>query len=97
LPHRRLRSFCWTCGTGALGADLQFLKIDPRQVVGQTLEEYFRSTGDGDETVKSHQHALNGKSVAFETEWLGGILKSRLIGSMNLNGELSGRSAWHSM
>ena len=57
--------------TGAMGADLRLLHIDPQQIVGKALEEYVRSTGYGDETITSHQQAVEGGSVAFETQWQG--------------------------
>ncbi|MFM9960853.1 MAG: SpoIIE family protein phosphatase [Planctomycetaceae bacterium] len=72
----RVPAIIWTTDLAleiksALGAGLQFLHLDPQQIVGKTLEEYFRITGDAEATVRAHQRALDGQSVAFETEWLG--------------------------
>ncbi len=64
--------------TSALGAGLQFLNLDPRQIVGKTLEEYFSTTGEAEGTVRAHQRALEGQSVAFETEWLGRIFEVKI-------------------
>jgi PAS domain S-box-containing protein len=64
--------------TSAMGAELQLLKINPQQFVGKTLKEYFHATGDGDEAINSHQQALNGRSVGFETEWLGQTLEIKI-------------------
>ena len=64
--------------TSALGAGLQLLNLDPRQIVGKTLEEYFRTAGDAEEAIQAHQRALEGQSVAFETEWLGRIFEVKI-------------------
>lgn len=72
----RVPAIIWTTDVAleiksAMGAGLQLLELDSQQIVGKTLEEYFRLTSDVEGTVRSHQRALDGKSVAFETEWLG--------------------------
>lgn len=72
----RVPAIIWTTDLaleikGAMGAGLQLLGPDPQQIVGKTLEEYFRLTGDAAEAVHAHQLALEGQSVALETEWLG--------------------------
>lgn len=64
--------------TSALGAGLQLLNVDPNQIVGKTLEEYFRMTGEAEGAVHAHQRALQGESVAFETEWLGRTFEVKL-------------------
>lgn len=64
--------------TSALGAGLQLLSLDPRQIVGKTLEEYFNATGEAEGTIRAHQQALEGQSVAFETEWLGRIFEVKI-------------------
>lgn len=64
--------------TSAVGAGLQLLNLDPRQFVGKTLGEYFSTTGNAEGTVRSYQRALEGQSVAFETEWLGRIFEVKI-------------------
>ena len=57
--------------TSALGTGLQLLNLDPQQIVGKTLKEFLRTTGETDGAVRAHQRALKGRSVGFETEWRG--------------------------
>ena len=72
----RVPAIIWTTDLAleiksAMGAGLQFLNLDPQQIVGKTLEEYFRITDDVAGAVRAHQRAIEGQSVGFETEWLG--------------------------
>ena len=55
--------------TSASGAGLDVLNLDFRQIVGKTVEEYFGVNGNAAGAVKSHQQALEGQSVAFESRW----------------------------
>jgi PAS domain S-box-containing protein len=64
--------------TSAMGAGLQLLDLDPNQIVGKRLEEYFRITGEAEGAVRAHQRALHGESVAFETEWHGRTFEVKL-------------------
>lgn len=72
----RVPAIIWTTDLAleiksALGAGLHLLHLDPQQIVGKTLDDYFRITGDAEGTVRAHQRALDGHSVAIETEWQG--------------------------
>lgn len=64
--------------TSAQGAGLQLLNLDPQQIVGRPLAEYFSATGEAGGAVRVHQRALEGQSVAFETEWLGQIYEVKI-------------------
>ncbi len=80
---RRVPAIIWTTNlaleiTSALGAGLQLLNLDPRQIVGKTLEEYFRTTGEAEGTIRAHQKALEGQAVTFETEWLERIFEVKI-------------------
>ena len=53
-------------GTGLLGQ-----KLRPNEAVGEKLSHYFQSE-DGDHVVvRNHRRALQGESVAFQTDWKG--------------------------
>ena len=72
----RVPAIIWTTDLAleiksVMGAGLQLLELNPQQIVGKTLEEYFRLTVDAEGTVRAHQRALEGQSIAFEREWLG--------------------------
>ena len=56
--------------TSSQGAGLEFLAPEQRQIVGKTIEEYFRQNSEPEGAVRSHQKALAGDSVSFEAEWL---------------------------
>lgn len=60
------------------GAGLQFLNVDPKQVVGQTLEEYFQRVGNSNGFLKAHRDALEGKSSSIETSWQGRHFEARV-------------------
>ena len=64
--------------TSVLGTGLQLLNLDPRQIVGKSLEEFLRATGETDGGVPAHQRALEGQSVGLETEWLGRTFEVRI-------------------
>lgn len=72
----RVPAIIWTTDrelkiASALGAGLQLLNLDPQQIVGKTLAEYFRTTGEANDVIQSHRRALEGQSVSYDAEWLG--------------------------
>lgn len=64
--------------TSAVGAGLQLLNLEPQTIVGKTLAEYFSTTVNPEEAIRAHQRALEGQSVALETEWLGRIFEVKI-------------------
>ncbi len=76
--------------TSVLGAGLQLLNLDPRQIVGKTLEEYFRTTGEAEGTIQAHQQALEGQSAALGTEWLGRIFEVKIDPLREADQEVAG-------
>ncbi len=92
---RHVPAIIWTTDRlleikSAQGAGLQLLNLDSQQIVGKTLEEYFRITGDAEGTVRAHQRALDGESVAFETEWLGRMFAVKIDPLHELERSISG-------
>ena len=57
--------------TSSEGAGLQFLKLRPGQVVGQSLAEFLRADDEKHPTLVAHRNALLGQAVDHELE-LGG-------------------------
>jgi len=57
--------------TSSLGAGLVNLGLDPGQVVGMSLDEYFGTDDQGRPALEAHRQALHGKLVAFEQDWGG--------------------------
>ena len=64
--------------TSEQGTGFDHLILDPQQVFGKTLEEYFRITGEVNGAVEAHQRALEGQTSAFETEWLGRLFECKI-------------------
>ena len=60
------------------GAGLPFLEVDPDQVLGQTLEEYFQIADHSDGFLTAHREALAGKSSSVETSWRGRHFEARV-------------------
>ncbi len=72
----RVPAIVWTTNealeiTSALGAGLPLMNVNPQQIVGQPLAAHFSGSRATDRAVRAHQRALDGQSVALETEWLG--------------------------
>ena len=57
--------------TSSLGAGLANLGLEPGQVVGMELQEYFGSGDEGFPAIEAHRQALQGELVAFEQDWDG--------------------------
>ncbi|MGD8859645.1 MAG: histidine kinase dimerization/phospho-acceptor domain-containing protein [Myxococcales bacterium] len=58
--------------TSSMGAGLAALGLEPNEVVGVSLRDYFR-TGDGtpSEPIEAHVAALRGESRRYQVEWAG--------------------------
>ncbi len=57
--------------TSSRGGGLATLGLQPDQVVGITLYEYFQTRDDEFAPIKAHHRALAGESVSYEVEWAG--------------------------
>jgi serine phosphatase RsbU (regulator of sigma subunit)/CheY-like chemotaxis protein len=80
---RHVPAIIWTTNrelkiTSAVGAGLQLLSLDPRQIVGKTLEEYFQIDGVASGIVKAHKRALEREAVSLETEWMGRLFEIKI-------------------
>ena len=64
--------------TSSQGAGLEYLAPEQRQMVGKTLEEYFREDADVESAIRSHQKALDGRTVSFEANWLQRIFEVKI-------------------
>jgi CheY-like chemotaxis protein len=64
--------------TSAMGAGIKLLNLDPLQIVGKTLVEFFSTTDESPETIQAHHRALAGESISLETEWLGRVFEIKI-------------------
>ena len=56
--------------TSSLGAGLEALGLEPHQVVGQTLYEYFGIDDPEFQPIAVHLQALEGRPSSYELEWM---------------------------
>jgi PAS domain S-box-containing protein len=57
--------------TSSLGAGLSNLGLEPGQVIGMSLHEYFGGGDEGFPALEAHRQALQGELIAFEQDWGG--------------------------
>lgn len=74
LLTNQMPAVLWTTDTelrftSAVGMGLSSLELQPNQVVGMTLQEYFQSTKPEFLPIAAHLRALRGESVAYEIHW----------------------------
>ncbi|OGO51685.1 MAG: hypothetical protein A2148_10005 [Chloroflexi bacterium RBG_16_68_14] len=55
--------------TSSLGTGLKTLGLQPNQVIGVTLFEYFQTDDPGFRPIAAHRRALRGESVRYEGAW----------------------------
>lgn len=56
--------------TSSSGAGLLGLKLQPNEVVGQTLFQYFNTEDEFNPAIAAHRLALSGESAVFEFDWM---------------------------
>ena len=64
--------------TSGQGAALQGLHLQPNQLVGMNLVEYFGLDSEDHERLQPHRRALQGESVSYEKEWTGRTYRCRV-------------------
>ncbi len=52
-------------GTGLLGLNLQ-----PNELAGQSLYQYFQTEDEDAEVIQNHRRALRGESVSYQADWM---------------------------
>jgi len=62
-PHLRF--------TSSTGAGLNTLAVQPDDIAGQDLYEYFQTQDPGFKPIAAHYRALKGESVCYEIDWAG--------------------------
>ncbi len=72
------------------GNGLRSLGLQPGQVVGLTLYEFFQTTDPEHESIRRHLQASRGESIEYETCWLDREFQCRLEPRRNERGEIVG-------
>ncbi len=71
----QLPAILWTtdrelCFTSSVGAGLHDLRLEPGQVVGRRLADYFQTSDPDFPPILAHKRALEGESTSCEIDWL---------------------------
>lgn len=84
----------WACDndsrfTFSAGSALEKLGLRPHEVVGQSLETYFKNAGN--ERLLSHvRRALQGETLLYQAEWLGRVFESHVAPVRDAAGAIVG-------
>ena len=76
--------------TSITGAGLAGIGATPKQMVGLTLFEYFKTDDPNFKSIAAHRRALAGESVTYEIEWMKRAFESHVRPLHDSEGELLG-------
>lgn len=76
--------------TSSFGSGLQSLRLEPNEVVGKTLFEYFQTDDAGFLPIAMHRRALEGGAAAYEVSWNGRDFESHTQPLRDGNGKIIG-------
>ena len=76
--------------TSSQGSALKALRLDPDEVIGQTIFEYFRTDDADFPAVAAHRRALRGESVEYESMWDGRVFASHVEPLRDAEGQIIG-------
>lgn len=91
----RIAAVLWSTDTElrftfSSGAGLAALNLQPDQVTGMTLWEYFHTNDADFFPIVAHRRALQGESVSYEHDWAGRVYQSRVSPLRNRQQEIIG-------
>jgi PAS domain S-box-containing protein len=75
--------------TSSVGGGLRALGLQPGQVVGMTLFEYFQTDDPAFAPIAAHQQALNGEVSGYEFEWEDRTFQTRVEPLRDGNGAIT--------
>jgi PAS domain S-box-containing protein len=95
LMTNQMPAVLWTTDTAlrftsALGMGLSALSLQPNQVVGMTLYEYFQTTTPEFFPIAAHLRALQGESVTYEVYWQARTFDCQVEALRDTEGKLVG-------
>jgi PAS domain S-box-containing protein len=76
--------------TSSVGSGLKALGLEPGQVVGMTVFEYFQTDDPDILPIAVHRTALQGESATYETEWNDSFFESHTEPLRNDDGDIIG-------
>lgn len=76
--------------TSSLGLGLSGLNLEPNQIVGMSLHEFFQTEDESFYPIVAHHEALGGKSVTYELDWANNIYQVHVEPYSNVAGDITG-------
>jgi len=76
--------------TSSIGAALEQIGLRPNQIVGVTVQEYFRTDDPEFPAVAAHRKALSGEAVSYEMNWENRTFESYVQPLRDIEGEVTG-------
>jgi PAS domain S-box-containing protein len=76
--------------TSAVGAGLARLGLQPNEIVGMSLSQYFETTDQTFPPIAAHRRAAIGEPATFHVEWKGGSYACHVEPLRNASGEQQG-------
>lgn len=76
--------------TSIVGAEVAQLRIDARDIIGHTLQEFLRLHGNNTSALTAHQQALAGESILYETDWKDRIFTVKVEPLRDQEGQVTG-------
>ncbi|MEJ2084967.1 MAG: PAS domain S-box protein, partial [Acidobacteriota bacterium] len=76
--------------TSSVGAGLADLNLQPSQVVGKTLYDFFSTTDSSFAPIEAHLEAMKGRSVSYEQDWGGQRYRAVVEPLRDAAGEVAG-------
>jgi two-component system, cell cycle sensor histidine kinase and response regulator CckA len=91
----QLPAILWTVDTdlritSALGAGLARFGLNPNQILGQSLFEYFETADQTLLPIAAHRRAMSGEPVTFQVEWKGANYACHVEPFRGADGSLQG-------
>lgn len=95
LLINQIPAILWTTDTNlvftsSLGLGLKALGLEPNQVVGMSLFEFFQTEDETFITIAAHRRALAGHAETYEQRWADNTYQSHVEPLYDVNGEISG-------
>ncbi len=76
--------------TSSRGAGLEALGLEPGEVVGETLFEFFGTDDRGFPPIRAHRDALDGRSGNYDLEWQGRVYRCHVEPMVSEGGRTEG-------
>ncbi|MCZ6681002.1 MAG: response regulator [Candidatus Poribacteria bacterium] len=95
LTMAQMPAVLWTTDTqlrftSSVGAGLSALNLQPNQVVGQTLYEFFQTRDAAFPAIAVHRRVLAGESVIYEQEWAERVYQTYVEPLRNMENHIIG-------